>query len=89
MTYINNEEIKVLADLVAQKVMETVQTVGAQPRWLTIEEAVSYARTSKRKLRTWIEEGYIYGFKRTGKYVIDRESIDTWYNSERIDIGRF
>lgn len=89
MPQIDNDQIEALAELVAMKVMKTVHVAGTLPRWLTMEEAVEYAKTSKRKLRTWVDEGYIYGFKRTGKYVIDRESIDNWYNSERISIGKF
>lgn len=89
MPRIDNDQMEALAELVAMKVMETVQVAESQPRWLTMEEATVYAKTSMRKLRTWVDEGYIYGFKRTGKYVIDRESIDNWYNSERINIGNF
>ncbi|SCY84462.1 helix-turn-helix domain-containing protein [Desulfoluna spongiiphila] len=89
MPQIDREQMEALAELVALKVMKTVHVASTLPRWLTMEEAVVYAKTSKRKLRTWVDEGYIYGFKRTGKYVIDRESIDNWYNSERISIGRF
>ena len=87
MPRIDNEQLEALADMVALKVKETVQVAGSQPKWLTMEEAVVYAKTSMRKLRTWVDEGYIYGFKRTGRYVVDRESIDQWYNSERLDIG--
>ena len=93
MSRIDPEQIETIAKLVAQQVIttvtETVQMENTQPRWLTMEEAVVYAKTSMRKLRNWVDEGYIYGFKRTGKYIVDRESIDKWYNSERINVRSF
>ena len=89
MAEIDHEQMEVLAVLVAQKIKETVQVAGNQPRWLNMKEAVAYAKTSERKLRAWVDEGYIYGFRRTGQYILDRESIDKWYNSERIDLRRF
>lgn len=89
MPRIDNEQLEMLAEMVAQKVKMAVQETGTQARWLTMDEAVIYAKTSMHKLRSWVDEGYIYGFKRTGRYVVDRESIDTWYNSERIDIGGY
>ncbi len=85
---ITHDNIEALAVMVAKKVMEEVQVAETKPRWLTLEEAADYARASVKKMRTWIEQGYIYGFRRTGKYVIDRESIDKWYNSEKIDFRR-
>ena len=88
MSRLDPEQIELLAKLVAERVMETVQAGSADPRWLTIDEAMVYAKTSKKMLRSWIDEGHIYGFKRTGRYVVDRESIDRWYNSERIDFRR-
>ena len=89
MPRIDNEQMEMLAVLVAKKIKETVQVAENKPRWLNMKEAVAYAKTSERKLRSWVDEGYIYGFRRTGQYILDRESIDKWYNSERIDLRRF
>lgn len=86
---ITHDNIEALAIMIAKIVKEEVHVAAeTKPKWLTIEEASTYAKASIKKIRRWIDEGYIYGFKRTGKYVIDRESIDNWYNSERIDIRR-
>ena len=52
-------------------------------RWLTMKEALDYAKVkSVKTLKMWIEKGYIYGHKRTGNWIIDRQSIDDWYSSD-------
>jgi len=35
-------------------------------------------------MRMWIKKGYIYGFKRSGAWIIDRQSIDDWYSSDKL-----
>jgi len=74
-----------LADVIAAKVMETLRIDLSYGRWLTLQEAMAYAKVkSKTTMLKWINEGYIYGHKRSGQWIIDRESIDDWFNSERI-----
>jgi len=52
-------------------------------RWLTMKEALDYAKVkSVKTLKMWIDKGYIYGHKRTGNWIIDRQSIDDWYSSD-------
>ena len=53
-------------------------------RWLTMEEATEYAKIKSKTICKWIKQGYIYGFKRSGNWIIDRKSIDDWYSSEKI-----
>ena len=49
-------------------------------RWLTMKEAMTYAKVkSVNPIKKWIVEGYIYAHKRTGSWIIDRQSIDDWY----------
>ena len=55
-------------------------------RWLTIKEACEYARIKRDTLMKWLDEGYIYGSKRSGKWIVDRKSIDNYYNEERLQI---
>ena len=46
-------------------------------------EALEYARIrSKATMLKWLNNGFVYGFKRSGTWIIDRESIDKWYASE-------
>jgi len=52
-------------------------------RWLTMKEAKLYAKVrSVNTIKKWISEGYIYAHKRTGSWIIDRQSIDDWYLSD-------
>ena len=81
LTRTEREEI---ADAIAEKVMDNLRAEQMTQKWLTIEEAIGYAKASRSTLKRWIDAGYIYGFKRTGKLIVDRESIDRWYSSERI-----
>ncbi len=74
-------EIDMIADRVADKI-----TSGQAPgKWLTLKEAMIYGKVKHPDtIRAWITQGYIYGHKRTGQWIIDRESIDDWFNSEKV-----
>lgn len=77
---LNRTEIAALADMIAEKVLAARPQVS---RWLTLEEAMAYAKVkSKNTIRRWIQEGYIDANKRTGSWIIDRESIDDWFSSD-------
>lgn len=78
-------ELEAIADAIAGKVLDNIRSDQVAQKWLTIEEAIDYAKTSKNTLRRWIDAGYIYAFRRTGKLIVDRDSIDSWYSSERIE----
>lgn len=54
-------------------------------RWLTLKEAMEYCKVKHPDtIRAWINNGYIYGHKRTGQWIIDRQSIDDWFESDKI-----
>ncbi len=77
-----HDNISATADIIAKKVIEMLRVENVYPKWMELNEAIKYAKTSKNTIKSWIDEGYIYGFKRSGKWIIDRESIDNWYSSE-------
>lgn len=54
-------------------------------RWLTMEEASNYGRMGRPKLMELIRSGQIYGTKRTGKWLIDKESIDRFLFEEDLE----
>ena len=65
-------------EAIAQKVAELLGP--SIKRWLTVDEALQYSGIKSRTtLMKWINEGYIDAHKRTGKWVIDRQSIDDWH----------
>ena len=50
-----------------------------------MNEALEYAKVkSVKTLKMWIDKGYIYGYKRSGSWIIDRQSIDDWYSSDKL-----
>lgn len=57
--------------------------VLATARWITLQEACAYmCLKSIKTVKGLILEGKIYGTKK-GEWIIDRESIDKYYNEER------
>ena len=49
-------------------------------RWPTLKEAMRYSRVkSVNTIKKWITEGHIYAHKRTGSWIVDRQSIDDWF----------
>ncbi len=86
LSHFTRENIESLAEIVADKILARNRINQTPGKWLTIKEATEYAKVSRRKMMGWIDEGYIYGFKRTGEWIVDRESIDNWYSSEKIEI---
>ena len=71
-------EIREIAKATAAEMAATIK-----PRWLEIKEACGYARVSRNTLMNYINEGHVYAFKRTGKWIVDRESIDDFFLSDR------
>ena len=84
METINKKQIELIAEIVAEKLNEHFQDAPVG-RWLTMPQALEYARLKTEKtMRMWIKRGYIYGFKRSGTWIIDRQSIDDWYSSDKL-----
>jgi hypothetical protein len=70
------------ADLIVrEEANATPMPIG---RWLTMKEAMTYAKVkSVNTIKKWITEGYIYAHKRTGSWIVDRQSIDDWYLADK------
>lgn len=78
-------QLEQVAEVVAARVVETLRSELSYGRWLTTKEAMAYAKVkSKTTLLKWIHDGHIYAHRRSGEWIVDRESIDDWFNSERI-----
>lgn len=59
----------------------------ASMKWLTLSEARIYARKSRNTILKLVKEMKIYGTKAEGgDYIVDRESIDAYYNCEKDDL---
>ena len=78
-------EISFIADCIFKKLKDDNFLINTRCRWLTLKEAMEYAKVkSSNTILKWIDEGYIYGHKRSGHWIIDRQSIDDWFLSEKI-----
>ena len=61
------------------KDMELLKTM----KWIGLNDACFYSRRSITTIKKLISENKIYGAKKGGEWVVDRESIDAYYNYER------
>jgi hypothetical protein len=52
-------------------------------KWIGLNDACFYARRYIATMKKLISENKIYGSKKGGEWVVDRESIDAYYNYER------
>jgi hypothetical protein len=78
-------DLEDLAEIIAKEVVAIISSRASPGRWLTFSEAMKYAKVkSPTTLRKWIDEGFIYAFKRSGVWIVDRESIDDWFTSEKL-----
>lgn len=67
--------------------------ISISQRWLTIKEACLYAKMSKNTLMKCVRCDEIKATKRGGKWIVDRQSIDAYYEeiefeSLSIDLAR-
>ena len=84
METLDKKQIELIAEIVAERLKEQFQAAPVG-RWLTMPQALEYAKLKTEKtMRMWIKKGYIYGFKRSGTWIIDRQSIDDWYSSDKL-----
>jgi hypothetical protein len=82
---LSRPDITTLAALVAEEVRANILASLSPDRWLTLHEAMDYARVkSPNTVRAWIDNGYIYAHKRSGQWIVDCESIDDWFLSEKV-----
>ncbi|NPU86564.1 MAG: helix-turn-helix domain-containing protein [Syntrophaceae bacterium] len=74
-----------LAAMIAKGVEANIIAKTTPGRWMTLKEAMAYAKVkSEDTIRKWINSGYIYAHKRTGQWIVDRESIDDWFSSDKM-----
>ena len=68
-----------------KKMFSSIFPYLATMKWLTLAEACIYARCSRNTLINWMESGKIYASKPegSGTYIIDRQSIDNYFNELR------
>jgi len=52
-------------------------------KWIGLKDACFYMRKSTNTIKKLIFENKVYGTKKGGEWIIDRESIDRFYNAER------
>ena len=74
------QDVKAIAKMVA----EEINAASIFNKWLTFNEACQYAKVSQNTMRRWINDGLIYATRTTGGWRIDRESIDDYFNMERL-----
>jgi hypothetical protein len=73
--------------MIAREVRAGILAELSPGRWLTLKEAMAYSKVkSVTTIKAWIANGYIYAHKRSGQWIVDRESIDDWFLSDRIVI---
>ena len=78
-------DIEALAAIVAKEIAANIRATASPGRWLTLKEAMAYSKVkSEDTIRKWINNGYIYGHKRSGQWIVDRESIDDWFSSDKV-----
>lgn len=82
---INQQDISALSSMIASQVQADILAKLSPGRWLTLREAMAYAKVkSVTTIRAWIDSGYIYAHKRTGQWIVDRESIDDWFSQDKV-----
>jgi len=82
---LNQDELDLLATRLFMKLQPHM--VNATPKWLPLNEACRYAGDMGRAMMTsLIDEGHVYAKRLNyrGKIVVDRESIDSFLNSDRL-----
>ncbi len=80
---LTNAELDAMANLLASKIIDIMESKKPMMRWLTVKQAKEYSGLkSDNTIRRWINEGYIHANKTTGEWRIDRESIDDWLKQD-------
>lgn len=75
---LTNSDIKSLAALIANNIVE----IDVMGRWLSMSKACKYSEMSKNTLMECIKTGDIKASKNRGKWIVDRQSIDKYYESD-------
>lgn len=82
---INQQDISAISSMIASQVQADILSKLSPGRWLTLREAMDYAKVkSVTTIKEWINSGHIYAHKRTGQWIVDRESIDDWFSQDKV-----
>jgi len=60
--------------------------ISLSQRWLSMREACLYSKMSKNTLMECINENEIKAVKRRGKWIVDRQSIDSYYADDEAEV---
>ena len=66
---------------IADELFKRLDKRDHPPRWLLFSEAMVYARASKNTLVAMIKDGRIRATKRGGNWIVDKNSIDEYYEA--------
>jgi len=53
-------------------------------RWMSLSEVEEYASMCSKTLLKLVSTGEVYGTRKKGKWYIDRDSVDAYFNEDRI-----
>lgn len=88
MESLTHTEIEQIAPVLAGHVADLIMARIAPGRWLTLNEAMAYAKIkSRRRIMEMINRGDIYAYRgdteteRGGNWLVDRITIDKLYES--------
>lgn len=79
---INQLSADILNYILSEQLLSPAIQYLSTMKWLRLEEACLYARLGRTTMRKLIKRGNIHGSKPegTGDWIIDRQSIDNFYN---------
>lgn len=63
-------------------VTRQIEDILLSGRWLSMPKACRYSEMSKNTLMKCIKNGDIKASKKRGKWIVDRESIDKYYEAD-------
>ena len=77
---------ELIRKIVFEAVQEALKATPMWPRWLPLKEAARYAGISTKKLRQLVEQGEIRAKRLEGKWIVDRLSIDEFYEKDWVEM---
>jgi len=71
----------------AETIIERIdKLLSISQRWLTVREACLYSKMCRNTLMHFIDSGEIKASKKQGKWIVDRLSIDAFYEDRETEI---
>lgn len=77
MEFTPNDIKKISALIIGQ-----IDDLNIMGRWLPMPKACKYSEMSKNTLMECIKNGDIKASKKRGKWIVDRQSIDKYYEAD-------